>query len=365
MSKKIQSFVALTLLLMAQHVLALPNSEIAALEALYNQTGGANWNRNALWMGPQGTWCQWEGVSCDNNNAHIKTIVLNFNNLTGKIPEELSNLTELIELKLPGNLLTGKIPQELGELSQLSTLDLSLNQLSGKIPTKLGDLIKVTSINLADNMLSGSIPAKLSQLANLSRLYLSKNQLSGSIPTELGDFQRLSLLKLDNNQLTGNIPPQLGMLSFLGTLALENNELIGDVPLEIQQLASIFYFTIENNCLDVDPQLLVGSSWNIVSPQRVGCKVPLPAVGLPLITVLVNGTEVTVSWDAVDNAEEYTLFYAPFPYKGTKTIKSIDLGDVGSITAQLWNGASFYVALKAYNADSVSDYSNIELFTLN
>lgn len=42
---------------------------------------------------------------------------------------------------LQNNQLTGPIPSELGQLSELETLDLSGNRFSGEIPASLGFLI--------------------------------------------------------------------------------------------------------------------------------------------------------------------------------------------------------------------------------
>jgi Leucine-rich repeat (LRR) protein len=47
------------------------------------------------------------------------------NRFTGKIPQEMSNLTGLILLRLHDNLLSGDLPSALGGLSTLQLLDLS------------------------------------------------------------------------------------------------------------------------------------------------------------------------------------------------------------------------------------------------
>ena len=62
------------------------------------------------------------------------------NGLTGSIPPEIGNLTNLIYLNLSGNQFTGSIPSEIGNLTNLNELWLNINQLSGQIPESICDL---------------------------------------------------------------------------------------------------------------------------------------------------------------------------------------------------------------------------------
>ena len=84
----------------------------------------------------------------------------------------------------------------------------------------------------------------------------------------------------------------------------------------------------------------------------------------PVLTVTTSGTKVTVSWTSVATATGYTLFYAPYPYTGPDSIRSIDMGSQTGISVVLRKGASFYIAVTAYNSVSVSGYSNIAHFVV-
>ncbi len=87
------------------------------------------------------------------------------------------------------------------------------------------------------------------------------------------------------------------------------------------------------------------------------------APNTPTVSVSTEGLAVTVSWTASPDADGYTLFYAPNPYPGEDSIESIEVGNQLSLTAALWNGASFFVAIKAYDDSGLSPYSNIVSFT--
>ena len=60
--------------------------------------------------------------------------------------------------------LTGKIPEELGQLTGLEVLYLANNDLSGTLPASMGNLINLKRINLSANKLSGSIPTSVANM---------------------------------------------------------------------------------------------------------------------------------------------------------------------------------------------------------
>ena len=72
--------------------------------------------------------------------SSLNVLYLDNNQLTGSIPPEIGNLTNLIWLSLYNNRLTGQIPSEIGNLTNLTSLILSGNQLTGEIPESICDL---------------------------------------------------------------------------------------------------------------------------------------------------------------------------------------------------------------------------------
>lgn len=59
-------------------------AEIAALEALYDATDGANWTTNTNWKTGDPCTNNWHGVTCSGGN--VTKIDLDFNSLSGSIP---------------------------------------------------------------------------------------------------------------------------------------------------------------------------------------------------------------------------------------------------------------------------------------
>ncbi len=253
----------------------------AVLVALYEATGGPNWTRNEGWL-TDAPLKDWEGVWTD-RDGRVRSIDLANNNLTGRIPPELGNLSGLIgHLWLSYNSLTGPIPPELGKLSNLLSLNLQRNGLSGSIPPELGELASLTELQLTRNSLTGSIPPELGKLSSLVRLRLFNNNLTGSIPPELGQLSSLVELDLSTNRLTGSIPPELGNLAELKQLALNFNQLTGSIPPELGALAGLQRLAVGVNLLAgaIPPELgnLASLEDLVLGPNRIVGPIP-PELG--------------------------------------------------------------------------------------
>jgi len=185
-------------------VTEIPSTECEALVALYNSTNGDNWENNSGWL-ENNTPCSWDRVTC--NGGHVSILNLMSNKLTGTIPPEIGNLSNLIYLFLYSNKLTGTIPPEIGNLSNLIYLFLYSNKLTGTIPPEIGNLSNLIYLDLMSNQLTGTIPPEIGNLSNLIYLFLFQNKLTGTIPPEIGNLSNLTTLSLDSNQL---IPPNVG-----------------------------------------------------------------------------------------------------------------------------------------------------------
>jgi Leucine-rich repeat (LRR) protein len=135
----------LLLLSISFYSFAQREQDSLALVAFYNSTNGANWANNTNWLSsnPINTWF---GVTLYNNRV--------------------------INLKLRSNLLSGSIPSQIGNLTNLQSLVLNFNpQLSGSIPSQIGNLTNLQNLDLSYNQLTGSIPSQIGNLINLDYLY--------------------------------------------------------------------------------------------------------------------------------------------------------------------------------------------------
>jgi len=103
-----------------------------ALVALYNSTDGKNWKNKSGWL-QEIPLEEWWGVA-EIENDRVTKIILNNNNLTGYLPYQMSDLTELIHLELQDNKLSEGLShlKGLGNLLRKGYVDISNNKFDFK-----------------------------------------------------------------------------------------------------------------------------------------------------------------------------------------------------------------------------------------
>ena len=124
------------------------------------------------------------------------------------------------------------------------------------------------------------------------------------------------------------------------------------------RMFSILFVVSVTLCLTAG--MALGNDTNVFEPLN-----HRSALAAPTLTVTTSGTMVSLSWTSVAGATGYTLSYAPSPYTGPASIGSIPMGTQTAMSAILWEGAAYYVAIQAYDSVESSGYSNIEYFIIS
>ncbi|KAE8809778.1 putative LRR receptor-like serine/threonine-protein kinase [Hordeum vulgare] len=183
------------------------------------------------------------------NLKSLNNLYMGNNLLTGNIPPTLGKLHRLVYLSFAENRLSGQIPDTIGNLVQLSMLKLDWNNFSGSIPASIAHCTQLSILNLAHNSLDGRIPSKIFKISTLSEeLDLSHNYLSGEMP-DVGNLIHLKKMNMSNNMLSGNIPATLGQCVDLEYLEMQSNFFIGSIPQSFARLSNIKFMDISRNNL--------------------------------------------------------------------------------------------------------------------
>ena len=279
----------------------------AALEALYDATGGPGWTDSTNWntSAPIG---EWFGVSTDAagrvtragaarqrvdgahshrpgrlgsaadtesrnsvglhftavvreradraDSAHVgafdrpPVVVPQRERLDWPHPERIGTPGEPGELQLWGNALDRSGPGVVGEPDRPPVgAPRRETTWTGPIPSELGNLENLENLQLWNNALTGPVPAWLGNLTGLRSVHLGGNDLTGPIPSELGNLENLEYLQLWNNALTGPVPAWLGNLTGLRSLGLGGNDLTGPIPSELGNLENLEWLVLWDNAL--------------------------------------------------------------------------------------------------------------------
>jgi hypothetical protein len=171
-----------------QRIWDVPRDECIALQGFFESTGGPGWKGSRGWLVDENV-CRWYGVKCE--AGRVIGIALNFNDLTGNLNYDLSNLASLKLLSLYYNELEGRLPDWLGAMDALEVLILHNNHIDGPIPVGFRSMRSLRVLDLDRNNLSGALPASLGDLEALHTLKLRANDITGQLPVELAHCENL------------------------------------------------------------------------------------------------------------------------------------------------------------------------------
>lgn len=233
-----------------------------ALVAFYNNTNGATWTNKANWL--TGTPDTWFGLTIA--DSRVVDLSLPGNNLSGKLPLELKNLTQLESLQLHDNVITDTVPASLLSLPNLSYLSMHTNQLSGALPNNIGTTGKYTFLELSNNNFEGDIPSTIGNNTALNYLNLSNNNFSGVVPSTIQNLANIQTLYLDNNALIDL--PDLSGLSSIATLGLTYNYFTFEDLEANSGITGVDYSSMKSTSIYIDT--LMNVSDTIVFTANIG-----------------------------------------------------------------------------------------------
>uniref|UniRef100_A0A0D3C7P8 Disease resistance R13L4/SHOC-2-like LRR domain-containing protein n=2 Tax=Brassica oleracea var. oleracea TaxID=109376 RepID=A0A0D3C7P8_BRAOL len=177
---------------------------------------------------------------------HLRYLDLSYNNInSSSFLAELGRLTNLDSLDLSNNDLVGKVPSSISNLSRLTYLDLSSNNLNSSIPL-LYNLTKLSSLDLSNNRLKGKVPEWLCNLPSLTALSLSHNSLDSFQGSQKEVFLNSSLvyLYLTSNAFHGPFPTIPETMRYM---VASNNDFTGEIPLSLCNPKNLSVLDFSNN----------------------------------------------------------------------------------------------------------------------
>ncbi|KAL7124301.1 hypothetical protein ABFS83_14G039500 [Erythranthe nasuta] len=154
--------------------------------------------------------CNWTNVKCDPTNSFVTAIDLDSAAVSGTLPPELNQLSQLQSLNLQKNSITGTLPsfQNITTLQQILLDDNSFTSIPDNFLLGLTNL-QTFSISQNYKLSPWQIPNYLSESTNLVNFFASNSTLKGTIPDFFNFFPNLQNLRLSYNDLTGSLPGSL------------------------------------------------------------------------------------------------------------------------------------------------------------
>eukprot|EP01031_Cornospumella_fuschlensis_P024716 gene24716-29867_t len=254
-----QTSQTISLLNTVTYNLSIPYSEYSALEALYESTVGSSW----IWILGQGgiPWdfsgqsdpCidQWQGILCEcnstlstvssanyflssnmsgNTSCTIVEFQLPAHNITGPLPPEIANLTNMRSMIFERNHVTNPLPNTLPLMSKLTRLDLAINRLWEIFPSWLCTLPAIETFDFHDNFLRGTLPAECYNMSTLISFDVSSNFLDGTISDAIRNLTSLQSLQLGENTFNGTLPETIQYMTNLTLLDFSLTAFNGGFP---------------------------------------------------------------------------------------------------------------------------------------
>ncbi|MFC2137408.1 lamin tail domain-containing protein [Bacteroidota bacterium] len=309
-------------------IIPFNQTDFESLAALYNATNGDSWRDKTGWNTEiNNVSNEWFGVEV--NNGRVVGLFLSGNNLSGSIPEEIGNLTELRYLWIDNNSISGTLPGEIGNLKNLIEFGFYFNDFSGELPEEIGELTQLQVLIAAWNDFEGEIPESIGNLTQLAALYLMDNNFVGDLPEGIAQLPVLNTLWINLNNFTG-IPDLSGL-----DLAAPSNDNYSGLNVSYNDLSFI----------DLEPSINVLEQVWQYSPQNAieveNTEYILDPGDELLLSIEVEGEDNKYQWfngsESMTEKNNFSEFY----------IESFTADDVGNYQCYITNDILPSLTLKS------------------
>ena len=215
-------------------------SDSLALVAIYNASKGDSWTKGKWDLTKEIS--TWTGVKLDDANRvcelKLTTTVAIPEEWT--LPDDISSLTELVDLRINKQKLTGNIPEAIYDLGKLQTLYLQGNLFTGPLSPSVGKLTELTQLYIDQNAtMTGSIPKEIGQLKKLQRINISQSGIGGEIPVELGQCESLLQFMAFKSKLSGELPDIWDLPQLQTVMVHTCPGIVGKLPASLGKLKKI------------------------------------------------------------------------------------------------------------------------------
>ncbi|KAL2469429.1 putative receptor protein kinase TMK1 [Abeliophyllum distichum] len=334
--------------------------------------------------------CSWTGINCDSTKSFVTSIDLNSQSLSGTLPPELNQLSQLKSLAVQKNSLSGTLPS-FSNMSSLEQILLDINDFTTIPQSFLLGLTNLQTFSISDNinLSPWQIPLYLTESTNLVNYYASNASITGVIPDIFDSFLNLQNLRLSYNNLTGSLPGSLGdseiqnlwlnnqkqgLSGRIDVFILHDSAVPGMVPPSLTRLPKLVNITLQNNKLQ-GPYPLFSSSGSAEVEEVVEHRGSGPGSGSQSgsPTGSPKGSSVSAGMIAgvviavvVFIGVLLFVFYKCYVKRRQKGVDRVDEGPkqrMEMVKTDVTNGVSGYAGVRSeLQSQSSGDHRDIPMF---
>ncbi|KAM4121116.1 hypothetical protein ACJW30_03G183900 [Castanea mollissima] len=181
------------------------------------------------------------------NMTYLRELHLGYVNISSSLPQSLANLSSLTSLTLFACNLQGEFPSDIFLLPKIQSIDLSYNYELIVFIPKFRFRSSLKELHLRGTNFSGEFPNSMDSLGSLNVLDLSETNLFGELPNLISNLKSLNYLDLSYTKISGEMPNSFSNLKSLNYLDLSNTNFSGELPNSIGNLKSLNYLNLESS----------------------------------------------------------------------------------------------------------------------